>query len=52
MNFKLTEEHQAVREAAKNFAHSECKAGVIERDTYQKVGFDQLKILGELKRMK
>ena len=48
MNFKLTEEHQAVREAAKNFAESECKAGVIERDTHQKVGFDQLKMLGEL----
>ena len=48
MNFKLTEEHEAVREAAKNFAESECKSGVIERDTHQKVGFDQLKMLGEL----
>ena len=48
MNFKLTEEHEAVREAAKNFAESECKSGVIERDTNQKVGFDQLKMLGEL----
>ena len=48
MNFKLTEEHQAVREAAKNFAVSECKPGVIERDTHQKVGLDQLKMLGEL----
>ena len=48
MNFKLTEEHQAVREAAKNFAESECKSGVIERDTHQKVGLDQLKMLGEL----
>ena len=38
MNFKLTEEHEAVREAAKNFAESECKSGVIERDTNQKVG--------------
>jgi alkylation response protein AidB-like acyl-CoA dehydrogenase len=44
----LTEEHEAVREAAKNFAESECKSGVIERDTHQKVGFDQLKMLGEL----
>jgi alkylation response protein AidB-like acyl-CoA dehydrogenase len=44
----LTEEHEAVREAAKNFAESECKSGVIERDTNQKVGFDQLKMLGEL----
>ena len=48
MNFKLTEEHEAVREAAKNFAESECKSGVIERDTHQKVGIDQLKMLGEL----
>lgn len=48
MNFKLTEEHESVREAAKNFAESECKSGVIERDTHQKVGFDQLKMLGEL----
>jgi len=48
MNFKLTEEHQSVREAAKNFAESECKPGVIERDTHQKVGLDQLKMLGEL----
>ncbi len=48
MNFKLTEEHQAVREAAKNFAESECKSGVIERDTHQKVGFEQLKKLGKL----
>ncbi len=48
MNFKLSEEHEAVREAAKNFAENECKPGVIERDTHQKVGFDQLKMLGEL----
>ena len=48
MNFKLTEEHKAVREAAKNFAESECKSGVIDRDTHQKVGLDQLKMLGEL----
>ena len=48
MNFKLSEEHEAVREAAKNFAENECKPGVIERDTHQKVGFDQLNMLGEL----
>ena len=48
MNFKLSEEHEVVREAAKNFAENECKPGVIERDTHQKVGFDQLKMLGEL----
>lgn len=48
MNFKLSEEHEAVREAAKNFAENECKPGVIERDIHQKVGLDQLKMLGEL----
>ena len=36
MNFKLSEEHEAVREAAKNFAENECKPGVIERDTDRK----------------
>ena len=45
MNFKLSEEHEVVlREAAKNFAENECKHSVIERDTHQKVGFDQLKM--------
>ena len=48
MNFDLTEEHKAVREAAKNFAVNDCKPGVIDRDANQKVGFDQLKKLGEL----
>ena len=48
MNFDLTEENKAVREADKNFAVNDCKAGVIARDTNQKVGFDQLKILVEL----
>ena len=48
MNFTLTEEHKAVQEAARNFAEVECKPGVIERDTEQKVGFNQLNHLGEL----
>ena len=48
MNFNLTEEHLAVQEAAKNFAESECKPGVIERDREQKVGLKQLKQLGDL----
>jgi len=48
MNFTLTEEHKAVQEAARNFAESECKPGVIERDTEQKVGFNQLNQLGKL----
>ena len=48
MNFDLSEEHKAVQEAAKSFAESECKPGVIERDRDQIVGFEQLKQLGEL----
>ena len=48
MNFNLTEEHLAVQEAAKNFAESECKPGVIERDREQKDGLEQLKQLGDL----
>ncbi len=32
MNFELTEEHLAVRDAARNFAQNVLKPGVIERD--------------------
>ncbi|MEL6719871.1 MAG: acyl-CoA dehydrogenase, partial [Bacteroidota bacterium] len=32
MNFSLTEEHLAVKEAAREFAQKELKKGVIERD--------------------
>lgn len=48
MNFELSEEHLAVRDAAKDFAINECKPGVIERDSTQTVAYDQLKQLGEL----
>ncbi|MDG2343451.1 MAG: acyl-CoA dehydrogenase [Flavobacteriales bacterium] len=48
MNFELTEEQLAVKEAARDFAINECKAGVIERDRDQIVGHEQLKKLGEL----
>ena len=48
MNFELSEEHLAVRDAARDFAINECKPGVIERDSTQTVGYDQLKQLGEL----
>lgn len=48
MNFELTEEHIAVREAARNFAQNVLKPGVIERDREQKVALDELKQLGEL----
>lgn len=48
MDFKLTEEHIAVRDAARDFAQNVCKPGVIERDTNQIVPLEQLKQLGEL----
>ena len=48
MNFELSEEHLAVRDAARDFAINECKPGVIDRDSTQTVAYDQLKQLGEL----
>ena len=48
MDFRLTEEQMAVRDAAKDFAQNMCKPGVIERDTNQEVPLEQLKQLGEL----
>ncbi len=48
MNFELTEEQIAVREAARNFAQNILKPGVIERDNNQKVALEELKQLGEL----
>jgi len=48
MDFRLTEEQMAVRDAAKDFAQNMCKPGVIERDTNQQVPLEQLKQLGEL----
>ncbi|CAG5081893.1 acyl-CoA dehydrogenase [Parvicella tangerina] len=48
MDFKLTEEQIAVRDAARDFAQNVCKPGVIERDTNQTVPLEQIKQLGEL----
>ena len=48
MNFELSEEHLAVRDAARDFAINECKPGVIDRDRDQIVGHEQLRKLGEL----
>ncbi len=48
MDFNLSEEQIAVRDAARDFAQNVCKPGVIERDTHQKVPLEQLKQLGEL----
>ncbi|MFC6996631.1 acyl-CoA dehydrogenase [Rufibacter roseus] len=48
MDFKLTEEHLAVQEAARDFAQTELLPGVIERDEHQKFPEEQVKKMGEL----
>ena len=48
MNFQLSEEHLAVRDAARDFAENACKPGVIDRDRDQIVPLEQLKQLGDL----
>ena len=48
MDFQLTEEQLAVKDAARDFAENACKPGVIERDTNQTVPLEQIKQLGEL----
>lgn len=48
MNFELSEEQKAVRDAAREFANNVCKPGVIERDTHQQFPEEQIKQLGEL----
>jgi alkylation response protein AidB-like acyl-CoA dehydrogenase len=48
MNFQLTEEQLAVRDAAREFAQSELLPGVIDRDTHQRFPAEQVKKMGEL----
>jgi alkylation response protein AidB-like acyl-CoA dehydrogenase len=48
MIFDLSEEHLAVKEAARQFAQSELKPGVIERDTHMKYPTEQVRMMGEL----
>lgn len=48
MHFELSEEQQMIRQAAKDFAQTELKPGVIERDEHQKFPAEQVKKLGEL----
>ncbi len=48
MDFQLSEEHQAVRDAARDFAQNVLKEGVIERDNEQRFPKDEIKQLGEL----
>ncbi|MEY4603315.1 MAG: hypothetical protein RIT43_607 [Bacteroidota bacterium] len=48
MNFELTEEQIAVKEAARDFAQNVLKPGVIERDRDQRFPADEVKQLAEL----
>ena len=48
MNLELSEEHLAVRDAARDFAQNVLKPGVIDRDRDQRVALDELRQLGEL----
>ena len=48
MNFNLSEEQIAVRDAARDFAQNVLKPGVIERDEKQEFPAEEIKQLGEL----
>ncbi len=48
MNLGLSEEHNIIRQAARDFARTHLLPGVIERDELQKFPEEQVKKLGEL----
>lgn len=48
MDFKLTEDQQAVKEAARDFAQNELLPGVIDRDRDMTYPTDQVKMMGEM----
>ncbi len=48
MKFELSEEHLAVKEAARDFAQNVLKPGVIARDNEQRFPKDEIRQLGEL----
>ena len=48
LNFELSEEQLAVRDAARDFAQNVLKPGVIDRDREQRFPKDEIKQLGEL----
>jgi len=48
MHFELSEEQLMIRQAARDFAQTELKPGVIERDEHQKFPAEQVNKLGEL----
>ncbi|RTY88526.1 acyl-CoA dehydrogenase [Flavobacterium sp. GT3R68] len=48
MDFKLTEEHLMIQQAARDFAQTELLPGVIERDEHSKFPTEQVKKMAEL----
>jgi alkylation response protein AidB-like acyl-CoA dehydrogenase len=48
MDFKLTEEHLMIQQAARDFAKIELLPGVIERDEHSKFPTEQVKMMAEL----
>jgi len=48
MNIKLTEEQISVQGAAREFARTVCKPGVIQRDTTMQYPYDEVKQMAEL----
>ena len=48
MDFQLSEEHEMIRQAARDFAQNELLPGVIERDDKQKFPTEQVKMMGDL----
>jgi len=48
MDFSLSEEHQMIRDAARDFARTELLPGVVERDNKQEFPTEQVKKMAEL----
>lgn len=48
MNFDLKEEHEMIRQAARDFAVNECLPGVLERDEKQQFPREQIEKLADL----
>ncbi len=48
VDIKYTEEHEAVKEAAREFANRELKPGVIDRDSKMEYPTEQIKGMGEM----
>ncbi|MFM7586537.1 MAG: acyl-CoA dehydrogenase family protein, partial [Bacteroidota bacterium] len=48
MHLNFTEEHDMIRQAARDFARHQLLPGVIERDNHQKFPADEIKMMGEL----